>query len=213
MKLFHIRISFSGNPKLDAYISLMNKTAAITLLCLMLVSISFAQKSSPIGLIETNYGDIYITLFEETPKHKESFILLANSGYWDSLSFNRVIPDFVAQAGCPDTEEGFNDPQYLLEPEIINGITHLYGAVGAGRDDNPGKLSATCQFYIVQNKNGLHRLDNDYTVFGQVIKGMDVVDKMVMEKRDKNDEPLKTITINVSIIQMTKNEIEKIQHN
>lgn len=165
------------------------------------------------GLIETNHGKIYIKLFEETPKHKESFILLANSGYWDSLTFNRVIPNFVAQAGCPDTEEGFNDPQYLLKPEFVKGITHVYGAVGAGRDDNPDKLSAKCQFYIVQNKTGLHRLDNNYTVFGQVIKGMDIVDKMVFEKRDKNDEPLTAITMKVSIIQMTKSEIQKLQNN
>ena len=131
----------------------MNKTAAITLFCLMFSTFSYGQRSSPIGLIETNYGKIYIKLFEETPNHRESFIALANSGYWDSLTFNRVIPNFVAQAGCPDTEEGFNDPEYLLEPEFIKGITHVYGAVGAGRDDNPSKLSARCQFYIVQNKN------------------------------------------------------------
>lgn len=191
----------------------MNKIAAITLLCLTFSSISFAQKSNPMGLIETNHGKIYIKLFEETPKHKESFILLANSGYWDSLTFNRVIPNFVAQAGCPDTEEGFNDPQYLLKPEFVKGITHVYGAVGAGRDDNPDKLSAKCQFYIVQNKTGLHRLDNNYTVFGQVIKGMDIVDKMVFEKRDKNDEPLTAITMKISIIQMTKSEIQKLQNN
>ena len=119
----------------------------------------------------------------------------------------------MAQAGCPDTEEGFNDPEYLLEPEFVNGITHVYGAVGAGRDDNPDKLSARCQFYIVQNKNGLHRLDNNYTVFGQVIKGMDIVDKMVFEKRDAADEPLTAITMKISIVQMTKSEIEKLHDN
>ncbi|WP_373282207.1 peptidylprolyl isomerase [Belliella aquatica] len=191
----------------------MNKIAAITLLCLMFNSFSYGQRSSPIGLIETNYGDIYIKLFEETPNHRESFIALAKSGYWDSLTFNRVIPNFVAQAGCPDTEEGFNDPEYLLEPEFVKGITHVYGAVGAGRDDNPGKLSARCQFYIVQNKNGLHRLDNDYTVFGQVISGMDIVDKIVLVKKDDSDEPLTAITMKVSIVQMTKREIEKLYDN
>jgi peptidyl-prolyl cis-trans isomerase B (cyclophilin B) len=189
----------------------MNKIGAISLFFFLLVSFSYGQITSPIGLIETNQGNIYIELFEKTPKHRESFISLANSGYWDSLTFNRVIPNFVAQAGCPDTEEGFNDPEYLLEPEFVKGITHVYGAVGAGRDDNPGKLSASCQFYIVQNKSGLHRLDNAYTVFGQVIKGMDIVDKMVFVKKDDSDEPLTAITMKVSIVQMTKSEIKKLQ--
>ncbi|AFL85714.1 peptidyl-prolyl cis-trans isomerase (rotamase) - cyclophilin family [Belliella baltica DSM 15883] len=179
----------------------------------MFLNCSFGQKTNPIGLIETSYGNIYIKLFEETPKHKASFISLAQSGYWDSLTFNRVIPNFVAQAGCPDTEEGFNDPEYLLEPEFVKGITHVYGAVGAGRDDNPGKLSARCQFYIVQNKNGLNRLDNDYTVFGQVIKGMNIVDKIVIQKTDADDEPLTDISMKISIVQMTNIEIEKLQEN
>jgi peptidyl-prolyl cis-trans isomerase B (cyclophilin B) len=166
-----------------------------------------AQSKKTIGLIETPKGNIYIQLFDETPKHKQSFIELAEAGYWDSLTFNRVIPNFVAQGGCPDTEEGFKDPEYLLEPEFVKGITHIYGAVGAGRDDNPRKLSARCQFYIVQNKDGLHRLDNDYTVFGQVIKGMDVVDQIVYQKRNSKDEPVKAITLKISILYLTKAEL------
>lgn len=169
-----------------------------------------STQTQPIGLIETPQGSIYIRLFDETPKHRDSFIQLAKAGYWDSLTFNRVIPNFVAQGGCPDTDEGFNDPEYLLEPEFVRGITHVYGAVGAGRDNNPNKLSARCQFYIVQNKNGLHRLDGDYTVFGQVIKGMDIVDKIVFEKRDEDDEPHNPITLKVKIIQLSKSEIEKL---
>jgi peptidyl-prolyl cis-trans isomerase B (cyclophilin B) len=144
--------------------------------------------------------------------HKQSFIELAEAGYWDSLTFNRVIPNFVAQGGCPDTEEGFKDPEYLLEPEFVKGITHIYGAVGAGRDDNPGKLSARCQFYIVQNKDGLHRLDNDYTVFGQVIKGMDIVDQIVFQKRDSKDEPVIPVTLKISMLYLSDDEIEKLNN-
>ncbi|MFD2036218.1 peptidylprolyl isomerase [Belliella marina] len=173
----------------------------------------FAQSTEPIGIIETTEGTIYIQLFDETPKHKASFVQLAFKGYWDSLTFNRVIPNFVAQAGCPDTEAGFTDPEYLLKPEFVKGITHVYGAVGAGRDDNPDKLSARCQFYIVQNKNGLHRLDNDYTVFGQVIKGMDIVEKIVFVKRDEDDEPISHITMTVKIREMTKAEIKSLVQN
>ena len=141
-------------------------------------------KSYEVGQIVTSQGEILVWLHDETPNHKKSFIELANNGYWDSLSFNRVIPNFVAQAGCPDTPEGFNDPEYLLEPEFNEKLTHTYGAFGAGRDGNPEKLSARCQFYIVQNKEGEHRLDGDYTIYGKVIKGMDVVDAMVSVPRD-----------------------------
>ncbi len=155
--------------------------------------------SQQIGIIDTQYGEIHIKLHEHTPHHKASFVQLASLGYWDSLTFNRVIPNFVAQAGCPDTLDGFNDPEYLLEPEFSSELTHIYGSVGAGRDGNEKKLSARCQFYIVQNQDGLHRLDGDYTVFGQVIKGMDIIDRIVNVPRDENDEPLVPIHMKVRI--------------
>ncbi len=168
----------------------------------------------PVGKIQTPYGTILISLDERTPKHRQSFIQLAESGYWDSYTFNRVIPNFVAQGGCPDTPEGFNDPEYLLEPEFHPELTHRYGAVGAGRDDNPGKLSARCQFYIVQNKEGLQRLDNNYTVFGQVIKGMEIIDHIVNVDRDELDAPLLPVSLDIDIIYLTKEEIQSLAvHN
>ncbi len=173
-------------------------------------SMVFAQtQGEAIGQVITPYGEILIRLDERTPNHRQSFIELAEAGYWDSLTFNRVIPNFVAQGGCPDTEEGFTDSEYLLEPEFDPGLTHVYGAVGAGRDDNPGKLSARCQFYIVQNAEGLHRLDGDYTVFGQVIQGMTVIEQIVRVKRNSTDEPLKPVTLDVNIIYLSKEDILK----
>lgn len=169
-----------------------------------------SQTKQPIGLIETPLGNIYIQLSDETPKHKASFIQLAEAGYWDSLTFNRVIPNFVAQGGCPDTEEGFNDPEYLLEPEFHPNLKHRYGAVGAGRDNNPGKVSARCQFYIVQNKNGIPRLDGDYTIFGHVIKGMDIVDRIVAVDRDAKDEPISPVTLKVKILHLSADELKAI---
>jgi peptidyl-prolyl cis-trans isomerase B (cyclophilin B) len=166
-----------------------------------------AQKTYEIGEISTPEGTILVWLYDETPKHRKSFIQLANDGYWDSLTFNRVIPDFVAQGGCPDTPDGFNDPEYLLEPEFNDKLLHEYGALGAGRDGNPQKLSARCQFYIVQNKKGEHRLDGDYTVFGKVIKGMDIVDAIVNVERDSTDQPLTPISLDVTIISKTKREL------
>jgi len=185
------------------------KLFSIVIISFALVSCN-AQKSFEIGQIQTPKGEILVWLHDETPNHKASFIELAKEGYWDSLTFNRVIPDFVAQGGCPDTPEGFNDPEYLLAPEFVENLTHEYGALGAGRDGNAEKLSARCQFYIVQNKDGEHRLDGDYTVFGKVIKGMEIVDAIVNVERDSIDEPLASITLDVNIISMDQKDLDKI---
>jgi peptidyl-prolyl cis-trans isomerase B (cyclophilin B) len=166
-----------------------------------------SEKRFPVGQIKTEFGEMLIWLYDQTPRHKESFINLANAGYWDSLTFNRVVRNFVAQGGCPDTEKGFSDSPYLLAPEFVGGITHVYGAVGAGRDNNPDKLSAGCQFYIVQRKEGLPRLDNNYTVFGQVFKGMEWVDAIVAVPTDKKDAPAKPIWLDINVIQMTREEL------
>ena len=183
----------------------MNRLIAILLIFLSTCASREVQK---VGQIITPKGEILLWLNDETPNHKRSFIQLAKAGYWDTLTFNRVIPDFVAQAGCPDTPEGFNDAEYLLKPEFNEKLQHDYGALGAGRDDNPGKLSARCQFYIVQNKEGEHRLDGDYTVFGRVIKGMEVVDAIVNVSRDSTNLPVSPITLDVNIIEMTAQQLE-----
>ena len=189
----------------------MYRTLFSLLLLLACTKLTFAQSDKiPIGYIQTPLGEIWIELDDRTPNHKLSFIQLAEAGYWDSLTFNRVIPNFVAQGGCPDTPEGFTDPEYLMEPEFHPALTHVYGAVGAGRDDNPGKLSARCQFYIIQNPKGEHRLDRDYTVFGKVIKGMEVVDKIVQVNRDSKDEPLSPITLQVDIRYLSNIEITQL---
>lgn len=181
----------------------------IHLLCAaMLGTISLSacmnEKKYPVAQIKTPQGEILFWLYDETPNHKASFIKLANGNYWDSLTFNRVIPDFVAQGGCPDTPEGFSGSPYLLKPEFRDTIRHIYGAVGAGRDNNPQELSAGCQFYIVQKKEGLARLDNHYTVFGQVFKGMDIVDRIVAVPVDSLDAPLTPLTLDVNIIELNE---------
>jgi len=166
------------------------------------------EKTYQIGQIKTPMGELLIWLYDDTPKHKKAFIELAEAGYWDAYSFNRVIDNFVAQGGCPDTPEGFAYSVHLLEPEFEAGYKHVYGAFGAGRDVNPGKLSAACQFYIVQNKDGLNRLDGDYMIYGHVFRGMDVIDAMVKVETDDKDMPLSTITVDVSMIKMTAADIE-----
>ena len=190
------------------YITIGN--SLIVLFLVTLFNGCAATKNYEVGQIKTPMGEILIWLYEDTPKHKAAFIELAESGYYDDFTFNRVINNFVAQGGCPDTPEGFAYSVHLLEPEFEAGYKHVYGAFGAGRDDNPGKLSAACQFYIVQNKDGLPRLDGDYMIYGQVIQGMDIVDAMVKVETDSTNQPLTKITMKVSIIEMSMAQIEAL---
>lgn len=184
----------------------MNKF--LFLVAIVIVGCSSKKKTYPVGQIKTDKGEIVFWLHDETPKHKASFIKLAEAGYWDSLTFNRVIKNFVIQGGCPDTPEGFSNSPYLLQPEFKNSLKHIYGAVGGGRDDNPDKLTAGCQFYIVQNKEGLPRLDGDYMIFGQVFKGMDIVDAIATVEKDSTDTPLVPIKLDINIIHLTADELK-----
>jgi len=168
------------------------------------------EQTYQVGKIVIPQGEVLVYLFDDTPKHKEAFIELANEGYWNDFTFNRVIDNFVAQGGCPDTPEGFAYSVHLLEPEFEAGHEHVYGAFGAGRDNNPGKLSAACQFYIVQNKDGLQRLDGNYMIYGHVIKGMDIIDQVVKVEKDSINQPLVDIPLNVSVISMAASELEAL---
>jgi peptidyl-prolyl cis-trans isomerase B (cyclophilin B) len=181
----------------------------LLLILLAFLTVLPNEKTYQVGQILTTKGEILFWLYDETPNHKKSFVTLAKAGYWDSLTFNRVINNFVAQGGCPDTPEGFSKSPYLLKPEIKPELKHVYGAVGGGRDNNPEKLTAGCQFYIVQNKNGLPRLDGNFTVFGQVFKGMDVVDAIVKVKTDSIDAPLNPIKLDVNIIELTAQQLKE----
>jgi len=190
-------------------LSAMKKIIWVLFASIIFTAAKKEEKIYSVGQIKTIKGEILFWLYDETHHHKKSFIQLANDGYWDSLTFNRVIDNFVVQGGCPDTPAGFTDPEYLLKPEFNGTLKHQYGAVGAGRDNNPGKLSARCQFYIVQNKKGLTRLDGDYTVFGQVFKGMDIVDAIVSVKTDSTDAPIDPIKLDINIIKMKAKELYK----
>ncbi len=182
----------------------------ILIISLLFITAHTVAQKYEVGQIKTPQGEILIWLYNQTPKHKASFIQLAKAGYWDSFTFNRVIPNFVAQGGCPDTPEGFKDSTMLLKPEFNSKLIHEYGTFAAGRDNNPDMLSARCQFYIVQNKKGLARLDNKYTVYGKVIKGMDVVDKIVNLPRDKQDAPLTPVTMDVNIITLKAKTLKEM---
>lgn len=177
----------------------------------LLAAIAFplAAQSHSVARIRTPLGEILFLLSDKTPRHKASFIKLAGEHYWDTLTFNRVIRNFVAQGGCPDTPAGFAGSPYNLAPEFSDSLTHVYGAVGAGHDGNKEKLSAGCQFYIVANQNGIPRLNNNYTVYGQVFKGMDVVEKIVSVPKDTTDQPLTPVTLKIDVIDMKDSDLRK----
>jgi peptidyl-prolyl cis-trans isomerase B (cyclophilin B) len=187
----------------------MRRTLLTMLLAAPLLSAAAQQpRTYQVGRIRTNLGEILVVLSDETPRHKESFVKLAASHYWDTLTFNRVVKNFVIQGGCPDTPKGFAGSPYLIAPEFRDSLKHVYGAFAAGRDNNPAQVSAGCQFYIVTNKNGLARLDNHYTVYGQVFKGMDVVEAIAAVPKDSTDTPRSPVTLKVDVITMTAEQLK-----
>jgi len=152
-------------------------------------------------ILETNYGTIEIKLYDDdAPVHSENFRNLVVHGFYDSLQFHRIIPEFVIQGGDPNTRTadkmtyGEGGPGYTLPAEI--GKPHLRGSVGMAREGdqvNPQRRSNGSQFYIcLQN---LPSLDGKYTVFGEVVKGMNVVDSISIQPRDPRDVPLKPVYI------------------
>lgn len=183
------------------------------LIILLAIISSCSAPTYPVGQIITPKGEMLFWLYEDTPIHKESFIKLANESFWDSLTFNRVIEDFVIQGGCPDTEEGFADSPYLLQPEFRDSIKHIYGALGAGRDGNAEKLSAGCQLYIVDNEKGLPRLDGDYMIFGQLFKGFDVLDAIAKVETDSLDQPLIDVPMEVNVVYLNQEELKEKGYN
>lgn len=162
----------------------------------------------PIAEIETRLGTMYFWLFDETPNHKAKFIELAEMGHYDAFTMNRVVPNFVIQGGCPDLPEYFEDSPYLIDPEFSDTIGHVYGALGMGRDDNPGKQSNACQFYIVSHEEGVPRLDGDYMIFGKIIDGTSVLEQIESEPTDSTDTPLKAIPLKVEIQYYSAEELQ-----
>ncbi|MEQ9301897.1 MAG: peptidylprolyl isomerase [Cyclobacteriaceae bacterium] len=167
----------------------------------------------PVGQIKTPQGEMLFWLYDETPIHKKSFIKLANERYWHDYTFNRVIEGFVIQGGCPDTPEGFADSPYLLKPEFNDTIKHVYGALGAGRDGNAEKLSAGCQLYIVHNEDGIPRLDGDYMIFGQMLKGFDVLNTIATVDTDSLDKPFTDVPMEVNVLSLTAEELSDLGYS
>jgi len=270
-------------------------------LVFLIVLLTSCQKKEKDDLIQisTPYGDIVVKLYTETPLHHDNFLKLAETGYYDSTLFHRVINSFMIQGGDPDSKHakqgqllGDGDTTYTIPFEYVPGLLHKRGALAAARegdDINPQKASSGAQFYIVQGKKfndeeldavelkverrtkqyillnilkkgkdtlayhqfkafidkrdtanirkvietyhdaveaeylrtkpfklneeqrqiyktigGTPHLDGAYTVFGEVVSGMDVVDRIAAMPTDSNDRPLKDVRISMKVISRRK---------
>jgi cyclophilin family peptidyl-prolyl cis-trans isomerase len=161
-------------------------------------------------VIHTDYGDMKGFLYNETPQHRDNFVKLAKSGYYDGTLFHRVIKGFMIQGGDPDSKTpksgqaiGKGGPGYTIPAEINPKLQHKRGALAAARlggPTNPKKVSSGSQFYIVEPEKGTHSLDNDYTVFGEITEGLDVITKIASVQKDKSDRPLKDIKMTIKIL-------------
>lgn len=184
--------------------------------------------------METNYGAMTIRLYDDTPKHRDNFIKLAEQGYFDGLLFHRIIEGFMLQGGDPNSKNakpgtrlGSGGPGYTVPAEFTEKYAHIKGALAAARTggpSNPKKASSGSQFYIVHgqettadvlenmetrkgvkytdetkeayiNQGGTPFLDQDYTVFGIVEKGLEIVDKIAGIETDGSDRPKKDVII------------------
>ena len=145
--------------------------------------------------IETKFGKIVFKLLPElAPEHVRNFVKLAQSGFYDGTLFHRVIPGFMIQGGDPNTKTpdksqwGMGGPGYTIKAEF-NTRSHLRGIVSMARAMDPN--SAGSQFFVVTSDSTF--LDRQYTVFGEVIEGMETADQIVSQQRDRNDCPLQEV--------------------
>ena len=144
-----------------------------------------------VAVIETTLGDIELELQNDiAPGHVKNFKDLAGKGFYDGTSFHRVIPGFMIQGGDPNTKSddrsthGMGGPGYTIKAEF-SSTPHTRGVLSMARSQDPD--SAGSQFFVVVKDSSF--LDNQYTVFGRVTKGMEVVDKIVSVPRDSKDNP------------------------
>ena len=155
------------------------------------------------AVIETKFGNMELKFFPEiAPQHVTNFIDLAKKGFYDGTTFHRVIPGFMIQGGDPNSKNpdrskhGSGGPGYTIKAEF-NEKPHKRGVLSMARAAHPD--SAGSQFFICVADSFF--LDKKYTVFGEVVLGMEVADKIVSRPRDKADNPLEKIEMKVKIVE------------
>jgi cyclophilin family peptidyl-prolyl cis-trans isomerase len=164
-----------------------------------------AADTDQVAVVETKFGKIVIELYDkDAPKTVANFIKLVKQGFYDGTTFHRVIPGFMIQGGDPNSKSadrsthGTGGPGYTVEAEIKRD--HTRGTVATARlgdQVNPEKRSSGSQFFINVKDNGF--LNGGYTVFGNVISGMDAADKIASVPRDERDNPNDRVEMKVII--------------
>lgn len=178
------------------------------------------SKKDQLVTISTSLGEIKLVLFDATPKHKANFLKLVDSGFYNGTTFHRVIPNFMVQGGDINSKDADPDNDGMGQPdaptipaEIRPEFKHKFGAVAAARQGdfvNPERASSSSQFYLVQNHQGTPHLNGQYTVYGQVISGLDVLDKIAAQPKNDRDRPLTDIKMTVKAEKVKKKKITEL---
>ncbi|MCS3736597.1 peptidylprolyl isomerase [Mucilaginibacter dorajii] len=219
----------------------MKKSLLVAALMFCLLANTFAQQKNQYVKIETPQGWCVVKLYNQTPVHRDNFIKLVKSHYFDATTFNRILKNFVIQGGDQDSlyEKGhvLKPEMYWIAPEFAAGLYHRRGAVAMGRDGNAAQSSFTTQFYIVDGKTytneqldaieikykthftdeqrnvyrtigGTPFLDQHYTVFGEIVKGIELIDRITAVKVDKAGNPDKAVWMKLTLL--TDKQADKI---
>ena len=155
--------------------------------------------------IVTTHGTMRVKLYNKTPKHRDNFVKLVKEKYYDGIRFHRIIEGFMIQTGDPFSRDsslvnrwGTGGPDYTVPAEFVNEYWHKKGALAAARKGdmaNPKKASSGSQFYIVHDENACLHLDGQYSIFGEVIEGLDVIDRIATVDTDMYDRPYEDVII------------------
>lgn len=164
-----------------------------------------ALPEEPVFDIVTTMGTIKVRLYKNTPRHRANFEKLALSGFYDSTRIHRVVNEFMIQMGDPlsrDTSKtalwGTGGPDWQVPAEFVPEYRHKKGALAAARrgdQANPYKESSGSQFYLVQNPDNCVHLDGEYTVFGETVAGLNVIDRIATVRTDRYDRPVREILV------------------
>ena len=155
--------------------------------------------------IVTTHGTMSVKLYSKTPKHRDNFVKLVKENYYDGVRFHRVIEGFMIQTGDPLSRDttlinkwGQGGPDYTIPAEFVSEYWHKKGALAAARKGdmaNPTKASSGSQFYIVHDENACLHLDGQYSIFGEVIDGLNIIDKIAIVPTDMYDRPYEDVII------------------
>jgi len=192
------------------------KCDSITCDQIVYIAVAYPDTAAIDDCIKIIRDTMVVVLSDKTPKHKTNFLKLAKEGFYNGTTFHRVIDGFMIQGGDPNSKDAipYNDgqggPGYTIPAEIVPELNHKRYAVAAARmpdQMNPNRESSGSQFYIVQNAGGTPQLNGAYTVFGEVVKGFNAVNRIAKQGKDQRDRPIYNIKMTVWTEQIPKKTI------